>query len=144
MLVLPVLIALTVILVLGGTTAVYAAVGNLDIFQHHFTITVKPVDIQLKQISSLNIHSGETVKAVYLVENYSTEDWYVVINVYAPQSALIGATWTQTGEQYIPGTKFQIAAQSKREIEISVQTSLNSELELPIRVEVFLVRTVYI
>lgn len=142
----PFLIAALLALGLGG----YAlAAGGTKIFDHNFTITVEPIEVQIKEISSLSVKPGEPVTVVYLIKNYSRDtDWNLMADVAiqdGPPGIGIGSNWTlltmgKGGYQefeYVPGTPFQIARDSQRELRIIFYPDRNFTGEMNLNITIY-------
>ena len=114
-------VVVAVILVLSLGSYALADLGT-KVYDHNITITVEPIEVQVKSLSSLYVHPGQEVKVVYLITNHSTDtDWNLVANLEIQAysaGAGIGSTWLINGVGYAPGTSFQIARGSQRELEI--------------------------
>ncbi|MFA4999038.1 MAG: hypothetical protein WC514_03440 [Candidatus Paceibacterota bacterium] len=119
-----------------------AAGGGRSVFNEEISIVVEPIVVSPACVSVTEIRPGDEVKIVYTIRNYSSQKHYFVFcDIRVPQNCLIGARWTDTREDYIPGTEFLVPSQYYRTLEITVSPNLDLEGEFPIRVEFFRTRS---
>ena len=119
------LIILTLLLLFGGISVVYAAGGPkiFRVFEWQYAVQVEPIEVTQLTWPSMTVRPGEPIELVYLIKNYDSQrDWNIVIELEIQGGKGAGLGWTiQEGKtSYLPGKEIPIPADSYRTLLVSL------------------------
>lgn len=126
---------------LTGLLGDYAlADAPVKVFSHYFTITVEPKpEVKVMRISSLAVGPGQPVTVVYGITNHSRQvHWNLTAGVLLRMDSPV-STWTLQGEQYVPGTVFQVPSGATVEMVVTfyVPEEVPFNGKIPINIEIY-------